>query len=208
MEPDSKTEPDSMIVRTANANDKQYAQQIVDEMENSARLRGTGISKRSPASIIAKMEEGKAVIALTSKGQWVGFSYIEVWARGEFVSNSGLIVNPAYRERGMAKAIKERIFELSRTKYPEAKIFSITTSMAIMKMNTSFGFQPVTFEHIPQEQAFWQGCKSCVNYDILQGKQCKNCLCTAMLFIPDPKKVNLQKGKNNYSPSCPIEIKM
>ncbi|WP_315820024.1 N-acetyltransferase [Paraflavitalea speifideaquila] len=192
MEPDSKTEPDSIIVRVADNNDKQYAQQIVDEMESSAKIRGTGISKRSPTSIMTKMEEGKAVIAITTKGQWVGFSYIEVWAKGEFVSNSGLIVNPAYREMGVAKATKEKIFQLSREKYPEAKIFSITTSMAIMKMNTSFGFQPVTFEHIPQEQAFWQGCKSCVNYDILQGKQCRNCLCTAMLFTPTQKNGNLQ----------------
>lgn len=189
---DSKIEPDSIIVRIAGNNDRQYAQQIVDEMESSARIRGTGISKRSPGSIAAKMQEGKAVIALTTDGQWVGFSYIEIWARGEFVSNSGLIVNPAYRERGVAKAIKEKIFQLSREKYPAAKIFSITTSMAIMKMNTGFGFEPVTFENIPREEAFWLGCKSCVNYDILKGKQCKNCLCTAMLFTPDEKKVNLQ----------------
>ncbi len=192
MVPDSKIEPDSIIVRIADNNDIQYAQEIVDEMESSAKIRGTGISKRPPASIAAKMQEGKAVIALTTDGQWVGFSYIEIWAKGEFVSNSGLIVNPAYRERGVAKAIKEKIFQLSREKYPAAKIFSITTSMAIMKMNTSFGFEPVTFENIPREDAFWQGCESCVNYDILKGKQCKNCLCTAMLFIPDQKKVNLQ----------------
>ncbi len=120
------------------------------------------------ASIAAKMQEGKAVIALTANGRWVGFSYIEIWAKGEFVSNSGLIVNPAYREQGVAKAIKEKIFQLSRKQYPAAKIFSITTSMAIMKMNTGFGFEPVTFENIPREDAFWQGCKSCVNYDILQ----------------------------------------
>lgn len=185
-------EPDSIIVRVADVNDGQFAQQIVEEMESSARIRGTGISKRSPGSVALKMREGKAVIALTADGQWVGFSYIEVWAKGAFVSNSGLIVNPAYRERGVARAIKEKIFQLSREKYPAARIFSITTSMAIMKMNTGLGFEPVTFDNIVREEAFWQGCKSCVNYDVLQRKQCTNCLCTAMLFTPGRKKANLE----------------
>ncbi len=125
-ETDNPDNPDSIIVRVADNNDIQYAQQIVDEMESSAKIRGTGISKRSPTSIAAKNARGKAVIALSANGQWVGFSYVEIWAKGEFVSNSGLIVNPAYRERGVAKAIKEKIFQLSREKYPEAKIFSIT----------------------------------------------------------------------------------
>jgi hypothetical protein len=183
-ETDEESQPDSIIVRVADISDGQYAQQIVDEMESSAKIRGTGISKRSPASIVQKMMEGKAVIALTSNGGWVGFSYIEVWSGGEFVSNSGLIVNPAYRKQGVASTIKKEVFRLSREKYPAAKIFSITTSMAIMKLNTSLGFDPVAFEAITGEDKFWKGCESCVNYNILQGKQCKNCLCTAMLFIP------------------------
>jgi hypothetical protein len=185
-------EPDSIIVRYADSNDEQYAQQIINEMESSAKARGTGISKRSPESIALKMRERKAVIALTAVGEWVGFSYIAVWANGEFVSNSGLIVNPLYRRQGVAKAIKEKIFQLSREKYPQAKVFSITTSMAIMKMNTHLGFEPVTFDQLAVGESFWQGCKSCVNYDILQGKQCKNCLCTAMLFTPARKKINLE----------------
>lgn len=187
-------EPDSIIVRYADSNDEQYAQQIVNEMESSALARGTGISKRSPGSMALKMREGKAVIALTGSGEWVGFSYIAVWANGEFVSNSGLIVNPVYRNQGVAKAIKDKIFQLSREKYPQSKVFSITTSMAIMKMNTGLGFEPVTFDQLAVGESFWQGCKSCVNYNILQGKECRNCLCTAMLFTPAParKKVNLE----------------
>jgi hypothetical protein len=179
-------EPDSINVRIADEKDERYAQEIVNEMESSAKQRGTGISKRSPASIVLKMREGKAVIAVTPQGEWVGFSYIEVWSKGEFVSNSGLIVKPHYRNQGVAKTIKEKIFKLSRKKYPEAKIFSITTSMAMMKLNRKLGFEPVTFEGIAQEEEFWQGCKSCVNYDILQAKKCKICLCTAMLFSPCP----------------------
>jgi hypothetical protein len=186
-------DPEGFIVRIADETDKQYAQQIADETERSAIARGSGISKRSTASIIRKMEEGKAVIAVTKEGQWAGFSYIEVWANGEFVSNSGLIVSPVYRQGGLASAIKRRTFSLSRKKYPGAKVFSITTGLAIMKMNARLGFQPVTFTEIPQEKKFWNGCRSCVNYTILKNKDCKNCLCTAMLFTP---RVRREKRRN------------
>lgn len=175
---------DSVIIRVATEDDKQYAKAITDEMESSAKIRGTGIAKRSPESIIQKMREGKGVIALTHSGKWAGFSYIETWSNGEFVSNSGLIVDPAYRGQGIARAIKEKIFELSREKYPSAKIFSITTGLAIMKLNASLGFETVTYSEITGDQQFWQGCKSCVNFNILQSKCCGNCLCTAMLFTP------------------------
>lgn len=176
-----------IVVRNATGDDSVFAKIITDEMETSAIIRGSGISKRSPDSIIKKMKEGKAVIALTKNNEWVGFSYIEVWASGEFVSNSGLIVTPAYRGLGVAKTIKEKIFELSRKLFPQAKVFSITTGLAIMKMNAGLGFEPVTFNEITHERKFWNGCKSCVNYDILKGKHCRNCLCTAMLYVPAAK---------------------
>jgi hypothetical protein len=181
MEPDSS----GFIIRMANEEDAKYALVIINEMESSAKARGTGISKRSPGYICKKMEQGNAVIATTIDGQWVGFSYIEVWSNGEFVSNSGLIVNPAFREKGVASAIKEKIFNLSRQKYPRAKIFSITTGLAIMKLNSRLGFEPVIYEALTHDEKFWAGCKSCVNYNILQSKGCKNCLCTAMLFDPE-----------------------
>ena len=171
-----------IIVRLATEEDNQFAKIITTEMETSAIIRGSGISKRSPDFIIKKIKEGKAIIAVTRSNIWVGFSYIEVWANGEFVSNSGLIVAPSYRGRGLAKSIKDKIFELSRNKYPQAKIFSITTGLAIMKMNANIGFETVTFNEITHEKKFWLGCKSCVNYSILQSKKYKNCLCTAMLY--------------------------
>jgi hypothetical protein len=179
-------DPDSIIIRRATEADAIYAPQISAETERSAVARGTGISKRTPESIIQKMTQGKAIIALTTTGQWVGFSYIEVWSNGEFVSNSGLIVDPAFRKNGVATAIKEKTFALARKKYPQAKIFSITTALAIMKLNMQLGFQPVTFNELPKDEVFWKGCSSCVNYGILQSKEYKNCLCTAMLFMPAP----------------------
>ena len=138
----------------------------------------------APNTLKQKIDEGKAVIAVTKDGKWVGFCYIETWSHGEYVANSGLIVAPAFRKSGVAKAIKQRIFDLSRKKYPDAKIFGLTTGLAVMKINTDLGYEPVTYSELTQDEAFWAGCKSCVNYDILMSKERKNCMCTAMLFDP------------------------
>ena len=173
-----------IIIRVATPEDKIYATTITAEMESSAMARGTGIAKRSPEYIEQKIEEGKAVIAVTRAGEWVGFCYIETWSHGEYVANSGLIVAPAYRKSGVAKSIKKRIFELSREKYPEAKLFGLTTGLAVMKINSELGYEPVTYSELTQDEAFWAGCKSCVNYDILMSKERKNCMCTAMLYDP------------------------
>ncbi len=174
-------------VLTAGIVHFQYAEQICDEMESSARARGTGIARRSPEYIIEKMMEGKAVIALTSDGKWAGFCYIETWSHGEYVANSGLIVAPDFRKHGVAKKIKDAIFLLSREQYPDAKIFGLTTGLAVMKINSDLGYEPVTYSELTQDEEFWKGCRSCVNYEILESKERKNCLCTAMLFDPMDK---------------------
>jgi hypothetical protein len=161
-----------------------FAQIIVDEMASSAKARGTGIAKRSPDYIQQKMREGKAVIAFTEDGIWAGFCYIETWSHGEYVANSGLIVSPPFRKSGLAKMIKKKIFELSRKMYPNAKIFGLTTGLAVMKINSELGYEPVTYSELTQDDAFWAGCKSCVNYEILMSKERKNCMCTAMLYDP------------------------
>lgn len=173
-----------IIIRVANSGDTHYAETITNEMEESAKARGTGIAKRSPAYVANKMNEGKAVIALLKDGTWVGFCYIETWSHGAFVANSGLIVSPAFRKSGVAKQIKKKIFDLSRQLYPDAKIFGLTTGLAVMKINSELGYEPVTYSELTQDEEFWAGCKSCVNYDILMSKQRKNCMCTAMLYDP------------------------
>lgn len=177
-------EKKDIIVRLATTEDKHYAEIITTEMEESAKARGTGIAKRSPDYIARKMDEGKAVIAVAKDGAWVGFCYIEVWQHNKYVANSGLIVSPAFRKTGVATDIKRRIFELSREKYPAAKIFGLTTGLAVMKINSDLGYEPVTYSELTTDEAFWKGCRSCVNYDILMSKERKNCLCTAMLFNP------------------------
>jgi hypothetical protein len=170
-------------ILVADQTHESFAEIICEEMASSAKARGPGIAKRSPDYIREKMREGKAVIAFTKDGIWAGFCYIETWT-GDYVANSGLIVSPEFRKGGLAKKIKQKIFELSRKKYPEAKIFGLTTGLAVMKINSDLGYEPVTYSELTQDDTFWSGCKSCVNYDILMGKERKNCLCTAMLYDP------------------------
>jgi N-acetylglutamate synthase-like GNAT family acetyltransferase len=186
-------ENQSIVVRLATADDCVYAQTITQEMEESAKARGTGIAKRSPEYIRQKMEEGKAVIAVTHDGTWVGFCYIEAWEHEKYVANSGLIVSPPFRKTGVATEIKRKIFALSRQKYPHAKIFGLTTGLAVMKINSELGYEPVTYSELTTDEEFWKGCKSCVNYEILMSKQRKNCLCTGMLFDPVEAEAKLQQ---------------
>ena len=175
-------------IQVATAQHVDFAQQICDEMADSAKARGTGIAQRSPEYVANKMLEGKAVIAFHKDGTWAGFCYIETWSHGDFVANSGLIVSPQFRKEGLAKAIKESIFKLSRSKYPNAKIFGLTTGLAVMKINSELGYEPVTYSELTQDEDFWKGCQSCVNFDILTSKSRKNCMCTAMLFDPAEKQ--------------------
>lgn len=167
-------------ILVANHSHQRFASAICDLIAASAKARGTGIAKRDPAYIQKKIKNGEAVIALQGN-TLAGFCYIESWSHGTYVANSGLVVNPLFRKMGLAKRIKTNIFQLSKTKFPEANIFGITTSLAVMKINSSLGYQPVTFSELTQDEAFWNGCKSCPNYDILQRNQQKMCLCTAML---------------------------
>jgi hypothetical protein len=181
---------EDFIITVANTTHLDFAKIICDEYESSAKARGTGIAKRSPDYVKQKMLEGKAVIAFSADGVWAGFCYIETW-QGEYVANSGLIVAPQFRKAGLAKSIKKRIFALSRQKYPEAKIFGLTTGLAVMKINSELGYEPVTYSELTQDESFWAGCKSCVNYEILMSKERKNCMCTAMLYDP----------KDHYEPN-------
>ena len=149
-----------LIVRLATSDDKKYAETITTEMEESAKARGTGIAKRSPEYIEKKMDEGKSVVATTQDGTWVGFCYIEAWEHGKYVANSGLIVSPAFRKTGVATEIKHKIFALSREKYPTSKIFGLTTGLAVMKINSDLGYEPVTYSELTNDEEFWKGCEA------------------------------------------------
>lgn len=161
-----------------------YAPEIVEEIYRSSLERGTGIAKRTPEYIISKMKAGKAVMALDEDGKFAGFSYIESWEGKKYVANSGLIVAHEYRGLGLAMKIKERIFQLSREMFPDAKIFSITTGAAVMKMNYELGFRPVPYSELTKDPEFWKGCEGCRHFPILTEKNYKMCLCTGLLYDP------------------------
>jgi hypothetical protein len=171
-------------VQVANADHVFWIEEICDATSASAKARGTEISGRTQEFLGTKMIKGEAVIAFTSDGRWAGFSFIYSWDNDLYVSNSGFIVAPEFRHTGLAKRIKRKIFELSREKYPEAIIFSLTTGSAVMKMNHELGFEPVTYSELTADNDFWEDCKSCVNCPILIYKERKNCLCTAMRYNP------------------------
>ncbi len=173
-----------------------YANIICETISEAAQVRGTGIAKRTPEYIINKMEKGNSVIALDGE-TFAGFCYIESWGHGKFVANSGLIVHPDYRGKGLAKKIKKVVFEQSRTKFPNAKVFSITTGLAVMKMNNELGYKPVTFSELTDDQSFWKGCQTCKNYDVLQRTEQKMCLCTGMLYDPLEKE-KPKSHEHNY----------
>lgn len=175
-----------------------FCDAIIEEMELSAKVRGTGIAKRSTEYLSKKIIDGNGIIALTEANEWAGFCYIETWSDEKFVVNSGLIVAPKFRNMGLARQIKQEIFKLSRIKFPNAKIFGLTTGLAVMKINSELGYKPITYSEITQDENFWSGCKSCVNYEILISKDKKNCLCTAMMYDGN-KKINKKEEDEENS---------
>ena len=187
-----------MNIVIANKSHIKYASIICETIAESAKVRGTGIAKRTPEYIISKLEKNNAVIALEGD-IFAGFCYIEVWGHNKFVANSGLIVSPDFRNQGLAKKIKKVIFEHSKDKFPEAKIFGITTGLAVMKINYELGYKPVTFSELTDDPVFWKGCQTCKNYDILTRTEQKLCLCTGMLYDPNSDS-KLKKEKIHDHP--------
>lgn len=188
---------DDIDVMVADTSHEVYVDIILDTIEAAASVRGTGIAKRTHDYISQKMKEGKAIIAL-SGDEFAGFTYIESWGNKQYVATSGLIVVEKFRKKGLAKRIKEASFALARLRWPKAKLFSLTSGSAVMKMNTELGYVPVTFAELTDDEAFWRGCEGCVNHDILVRTDRKYCICTAMLFDPTihttPSKGENRKG--------------
>lgn len=169
-----------------------YVDTILDTIENAAKVRGTGIAKRSPEYVKDKIREGKAIIALCGD-EFAGFCYIESWSNKQYAANSGLIVPEKFRGHGLAKKIKKFSFDLSRKKFPDAKLFGLTSGAAVMKINTELGYVPVTFADLTDDEAFWKGCEGCVNFDVLKRTNRRYCICTAMLYDPHKHENDAQK---------------
>lgn len=191
------SETDEISIVLADESHLPYVNTILTTIEEAAKVRGTGIAKRTPEYIELKIKERKAIIATAKNGEFAGFCYIETWGDKKFVANSGLIVVDTFRGHGLAKRIKKKAFQISRERYPDAKIFGLTTGLAVMKINNELGYRPVTFSELTDDEDFWRGCQSCVNYDILQRTNRKHCLCTGMLYDPAwDKSKEEEKAKN------------
>jgi GNAT superfamily N-acetyltransferase len=184
-----------MNIVIANRSHIKYASIISETIASSAKVRGTGIARRTPKYIATKMENNNAIIALDGD-QFAGFCYIEVWGHGKYLAHSGLIVAPEYRGKGLAKQIKKAIFDYSKEKFTDAKIFGITTGLAVMKINYDLGYKPVTFSELTDDNEFWSGCQTCKNYDVLTRTERSMCLCTGMLYDPKTQK---EKQKHPYN---------
>lgn len=178
-----------ITICVANESHFKYIDTILKTIEESSKVRGTGIAKRTHEYVETKMREGKAIIALFDD-EFAGFCYIESWGDKQYVANSGLIVNPKFRGMGLAKRIKKFSFDLSRKRFPNAKLFGLTSGAAVMKINTELGYVPVTFADLTDDEQFWKGCEGCVNSDILKRTNRRYCICTAMLFDPEKQKKN------------------
>ncbi|KGO91861.1 GNAT family N-acetyltransferase [Flavobacterium subsaxonicum] len=196
----------NILIVIAREEHYKFAPEICETMYESAIQRGTGIAKRTPEYIVKKMEHKDAVIA-TVDGKFAGFCYIESWSHGKFVANSGLIVHPDYRNLGLAKKIKTKVFEYSQEKYPGAKIFGITTGLAVMKINSDLGYKPVPFSELTDDPTFWKGCSGCNNFDILQRKDYKMCLCTGMLYDPAEKKNENEEDQYTFNKKVLARLK-
>ena len=179
-------------VVVADESHEKYVDTILQTIADAAKDRGTGIAKRTHEYLVEKMRQAKAVIALQGE-TFAGFSYIETWENKRYVTTSGLIVHPNFRGLGLAKRIKDMTFTLARTRWPHAKIFSLTSGAAVMAMNTQLGYKPCTFADLTEDEAFWKGCEGCVNVDVLHRTKRKYCICTGMLYDPEeylPAKIS------------------
>ena len=183
-------------VMVASVGHLKYVKVINDTIDEAAKARGTGIARRTDEYIADKINQGKAIIAL-NREEFVGFCYIESWGHEKFVANSGLIVKPSYRGMGVAKRIKKAAFDLSRKKFPHAKLFGLTTGEQVMRINTELGYVPVTFAKLTDDEQFWAGCKSCVNYDILLRTNMTKCLCTEVAAKREADKKLEEKKQSN-----------
>ena len=178
---------DGIEVQIANASHEKYVDEILETISAAAKVRGTGIAKRTHEYVAQKMKEGKAIIALSGE-EFAGFCYIESWGNKQYVANSGLIVVEKFRGHGLAKRINKTAFNLSRKLWPNAKLFGLTSGGAVMKINTELGYVPVPFSELTDDEAFWRGCQGCINHDVLERTDRRYCICTAMLYDPAKHK--------------------
>lgn len=168
-------------VRESTPEDVRYAEAasaLIDQA--SAEF---DIAKRTPEWLAAKIRARRAAIALAG-GELVGFGYWSAWENDTFISHSGLVVRSDYRGTGLGRDLKMVLFDSSRRRLPEASLMSLTTSPQVRKLNLSLGFEIVPLEQLTKDPAFWEGCRTCRNYEEVQARG-QQCCCEGMLLRPE-----------------------
>ncbi len=142
------------------------------------------IATRTTEWLAKKVRARRAAVALDGD-ELVGFGYWSSWQEDTFVSHSGLVVRADYRGAGLGGDLKRVLFDSSRRQLPDARLISLTTSPQVRKLNLALGFEIVPLDQLTQDPAFWEGCKTCRNYEdvVARGEQC---CCEGMLLLPDP----------------------
>lgn len=174
-------EDDDVEVRIARPEDRAFAAAAARLIEAAAR--DSDIARRSEELLRAKIETGRAAVAIAN-GELVGFGYFSEWEGGRFVSHSGLVVREDHQGIGLGRRLKERLLEASRRLFPDATTMSLTTSKAVEQLNLSLGFVHVPLDRLTSDPEFWKGCETCRNYAQMQ-REGKKCCCFGMILAPE-----------------------
>lgn len=196
--PSALANQSDIVVTLATTKHLSYVNQIIELIALSAKERGTGRGKRTVSEISQKIRAGQAVIAISDTGKLAGFCYVAGYDNGAYFANSALVVAHEFRGCGLSRDIKIEAYRLGKKLFPNATPITITTSAAVMKLNQELGYKAVSFADITSDEQFWEGCKGCVNYDILQRTNRKNCLCTAMKGEATPTAEVVTLSKPSY----------
>jgi hypothetical protein len=176
---------ESFVIRLATEADAKHLPRIADLLDEGAISRGIGRGRRPDSLMLQKIRENRSIMAFNPEGDVVGFCYIDTWNNDSFVVHNALIVAPKYRDKNLGWLIKEFAFKITRSRWPDAKIFGLTTTQAVMHINSKLGYEPVVYAALPQDERFWNGHSNCIYYDVLQRSGGRFCLCTAMLYDPE-----------------------
>ena len=179
----------NLLIKAGDKGDLKFVNEIVELIEKESQVIGAGFAVRTPEYIEDKIRNGLSVVACDRfSGEFIGFIYLETWQHNKYVANSGLVVAEKFRGKGVGTKLKQKAFELSRKLFSDAKLLDLTTSLAVIKINSELGYEPVEYADLTSDDDFWMECETCMYYDVLVRTRRSNCLCEAMLYDPARKK--------------------
>ncbi len=169
-------------VRVARPSDVASVARI-QTLIRDAHEAGAIIALRSADYLGAAIRERRAVVLLRG-ATLVGFAMAHAWESEKYVSHSAMVVAPELRGRGLSRRMKAALIELTRKRWPNAIILSLTLSPQVEQVNKSFGFEPVPYCDLTKDPEFWKGCEGCIHFAHLKRNQQQDCHCWAGLLLP------------------------